>query len=202
MNQHADIWREQFTQAAQAVAARVTPAADLAGAFDLALARVREGEGSLLAAPGWGAAQPLLAEKCRAAGVELLTQGLAARAAELRFTLTPATWGVAETGTLVLDSRDEEFRLATMLADCHLAVLPALRLAPDLGALAPELERLLADAPGYLAFITGPSRTADIERVLTIGVHGPGELEILLTAAPPPPPSPWEPAAAGLGGRA
>jgi len=48
---------------------------------------------------------------------------------------------------------------------------------PTLGAL---LTKLGPRDTRYLALITGPSRTADIERVLTIGVHGPGRLVVLL----------------------
>jgi L-lactate dehydrogenase complex protein LldG len=98
----------------------------------------------------------------------------------LHTALTVADWGIAATGSLVLNSISEDLRLATMLAETHVAVLPLSRLQPDSLALEDELQRLMASPPSYLAFITGASRTADIERVLTIGVHGPGELHILL----------------------
>lgn len=88
--------------------------------------------------------------------------------------------GVAESGTIVVDSASEQLRLATMLAETHVAVLPAANLRTDLFALEGELNQTLSQAPGYLAFITGPSRTADIELVLTLGAHGPRRLHILL----------------------
>ncbi len=80
----------------------------------------------------------------------------------------------------MLDSRSEDLRLATMLAETHVAVLPVSRLRPDSLALEAEMRRLMDSPPSYLAFITGASRTADIERVLTIGVHGPQELHLLI----------------------
>ncbi len=87
--------------------------------------------------------------------------------------------GIAETGTLVHDATDLKTRLASMLPLTCLALLPVERLVANVA----EVFTLYASRdpwPGYLAFVTGPSRTADIERSLTIGVHGPERLLIAL----------------------
>lgn len=87
--------------------------------------------------------------------------------------------GVAETGTLVHDATDLYKRLASMLPLNCVAVLPANRIVRDMTQ---AFEYYLGQKtwPGYLALVTGPSRTADIERSLTIGVHGPECLLIVL----------------------
>ena len=89
-------------------------------------------------------------------------------------------YGIAETGTLVIDSSSEAVRLATMVSEVHVAVLPKSRIRATALDLETELRDLMQSAPNYAAFITGASRTADIERVLALGVHGPLELHILL----------------------
>ena len=91
-----------------------------------------------------------------------------------------ADYGIAETGTLVIDSTSEELRLATMVSEVHVAVLPINRLRATSLDLEKELLQTMGTGPNYWAFITGASRTADIERVLALGVHGPLELHILL----------------------
>ena len=85
-------------------------------------------------------------------------------------------WALADTGTLVQDATAVEQRLVSTLPQVHVAIIGTDRLLPDLGSV---LERIHPDRAGYLSLITGPSRTADIERVLTIGVHGPERLIIL-----------------------
>ena len=94
--------------------------------------------------------------------------------------LTMADYGIAETGTLAIESSSEELRLATMLAEIHVAVLPKSRIRATAEDIYAELKGLMNQNPDYLAFITGASRTADIERVLALGVHGPLELHILI----------------------
>lgn len=87
--------------------------------------------------------------------------------------------GIAETGTLVQDATDLKKRLASMLPLNCLALLRAERVVANMtDALNFYLSR--STWPGYLAMVTGPSRTADIERSLTIGVHGPERLLIVL----------------------
>lgn len=95
--------------------------------------------------------------------------------------LTTAQWGIAETGTLVLVATAERHRLASLLPPLHLVVLPTARL---LGTLAHTLVRLQGPdgtpAARTITFVTGPSRTADIELELVVGVHGPRTLHVLL----------------------
>jgi L-lactate dehydrogenase complex protein LldG len=83
---------------------------------------------------------------------------------------------IASTGTLVTDAAAVERRLASALPLIHVAVVPTDAIQPDMAS---ALERIPPSKSGYISMITGPSRTADIERVLTIGVHGPARLVIV-----------------------
>lgn len=95
--------------------------------------------------------------------------------------VTGANFAIAETGTIALESTPEAVRLATTLPTRHFVLLDPRKIVADGTAAIPHLRQLHALAPrNFLAYITGPSRTADIERVLTIGVHGPKELHIIL----------------------
>jgi L-lactate dehydrogenase complex protein LldG len=102
-------------------------------------------------------------------------------AAESKVGISEMEWGLADTGTVVQDATDVRLRLVSTLPEIHVALLRTGTILPGLEALLPHLD------PGrspYLAFITGPSRTADIERVLTIGVHGPVRLVLLCIDEP------------------
>ena len=170
-----------FKEKAAAVQVVIVEIEKLAAAFDYAADLTRKQGGKSMAAFGWeGRDRATLEDTCQQAGLALIADNLREHAADLHTALTLADWGIAATGSLVLDSRAEDLRLATMLAEIHVAVLPLSRLKPDADALEPELVGWMASPPGYVAFITGASRTADIERVLTIGVHGPQELHVLI----------------------
>lgn len=98
------------------------------------------------------------------------------RAADAKFGISFMEWALADTGSLAQDATPAERRLVSSLVSIHVAFVPTAGLLPDLPSL---LKRVDPKKLGYLALITGPSRTADIERVLTIGVHGPKRLIML-----------------------
>ena len=96
-------------------------------------------------------------------------------AAQTRIGISEMDWGLANTGTLVQDSTQAEQRLVSTLPDIHIALIATERILADLPAV---LTKVNPERSGYITMITGPSRTSDIERVLTIGVHGPVRLII------------------------
>lgn len=88
---------------------------------------------------------------------------------------------MADSGTVVLESTDEDIRLATTLPEVHFVIVDPAKILEDNLAAVPIMTQLHeGNDPRFVAYITGPSRTADVERVLTIGCHGPRELHILL----------------------
>ncbi|MEZ5403619.1 MAG: lactate utilization protein [Bryobacteraceae bacterium] len=93
--------------------------------------------------------------------------------------ITSADYALAETGTLVMISSAEEARLVSLLPPCHVAVAPVARLLTGLDELLTVLPQP-AGRSSAMALITGPSRTADIEQILVRGVHGPGEIHVVL----------------------
>lgn len=141
----------------------------------------RQKQPKRLAAPLLSEAQAgPLALMCRQNGIAFIQEGLRDHLAGIDIGLTMAEFGIADTGTLVLDASSEDVRLATMISEVHVAVLPVSRIRSTAFDIENELKDQFKHIPNYTAFITGPSRTADIERVLTLGVHGPLELHVLL----------------------
>jgi len=93
--------------------------------------------------------------------------------------LTGAVGGLANTGALALINGVGRGRLASLLPPVQIALLPVQKLYPSLPAfLAANPEA--TEAASNLVFITGPSRTGDIEMTLTMGVHGPGEVYVIM----------------------
>ncbi len=91
---------------------------------------------------------------------------------------------VAETGTVVMATRPTEPRSLSLLPPIHIAVAHRSQILPDLFDLfdrfAPSPDRPHSAPPSCLSLITGPSKTGDIELKLVTGVHGPGEIHVIL----------------------
>lgn len=99
----------------------------------------------------------------------------------IRVGLTGALAGLADTGSIVLLSGPQRARAASLLPETHIALLPAGRLYPTMQAFfAAHSAQELTGRSSNLVFITGPSRTADIEMIITRGVHGPKRLCVIL----------------------
>lgn len=92
--------------------------------------------------------------------------------------LSSAEWAIAETGSLVLAGGPGKGRTVTLLPPTYIAVVPVNRLLRT----TTEAFGKYADGnlPANLCFHTGPSRSGDIEMSLAIGVHGPGDVHVIL----------------------
>jgi L-lactate dehydrogenase complex protein LldG len=172
---------ELMTQRAQAVQTVVVRCADWPAAIRYAV-EVTAAQGGRTVAP-WAIPEDmhrLLVESSAEKGLAVLDPPFHRHGQEIHTALTTADWGIAETGTVVLDSTEEDCRIATMLSETHVVVLPESRLRLSAFETAQAIKAWHHDPPRYVAFISGASRTADIERVLTIGVHGPQQMHLLL----------------------
>jgi L-lactate dehydrogenase complex protein LldG len=85
---------------------------------------------------------------------------------------------IAETGTVAVFSGPMESRLSTLTAPTHIVLGSETQLAPDMETVFERFAGRLrpGESPASLMFITGPSRTTDIEKTLVLGVHGPKKL--------------------------
>ena len=122
-----------------------------------------------------------LPQKLAEKGVETVVDSFRERGATVPAGLTGANFGIATTGTVVLESTDEAVRITSTLPEKHFVLLDPEKIVEGQEQTVELMRQFHEQLPqAYLAYLTGPSRTADIERVLTIGVHGPRELHILL----------------------
>ncbi len=127
---------------------------------------------------------PYLAE-CGITGLANVRSGildrdeLRAACAAADIGITSADYALADTGTLVMIASPREARLVSLLPPAHLAVIPRERLLTGLDELFTLLP-LPAEQTSSMVLITGPSRTADIEQILVRGVHGPGQIGVVI----------------------
>jgi len=93
--------------------------------------------------------------------------------------ITGADYALADTGTLVMLASPQEARLISLLPPVHIAIVEHERLLTGLDELLSILPHP-AEQTSSMVLITGPSRTADIEQILVRGVHGPGEIHVVV----------------------
>lgn len=174
---------ERFRQALEAVAGHCLVVRGEAEAAE-ALRRVAEQRGARRVAVSDSPLARRVVGLARLAAEVLETAAPAEDLFDCDLGVTGAQWAVAETGTLVLESDAERHRLASLVPAAHVALVEARRVRQTLG----EVLRDLSDRGGgggvdlsrAVTFVTGPSRTSDIELTLAIGVHGPAELYVII----------------------
>jgi L-lactate dehydrogenase complex protein LldF len=163
---------ERFTEELLALGghAVICKEADLSGKV-IALLR----EKNIDRVQAWDQIPGLDKAKLTAAGISV--QGEADES--IKAGITGALGGIAETGTIIIPGSEGQPLTASLLPEIHIAVLRAsdILLSMETAMRRPEI----AKSPA-VALVSGPSRTADIEMTLTIGVHGPGELHVFVVS--------------------
>jgi L-lactate dehydrogenase complex protein LldG len=95
--------------------------------------------------------------------------------------ITTCEWLVARTGSIVMSAAQESGRTVSVYAPVHICIAHTSQLVYDVkDALANAREKWGGNLPSLITFATGPSRTADIEKMLVVGVHGPKEVYVFL----------------------
>lgn len=94
--------------------------------------------------------------------------------------ITGAFCAVAETGSLLLLSGPETFASASLLPETHIAILPASRIVAAMEDAFALVRAEQGELPRATSFISGPSRTGDIEQTIVLGAHGPYRVHVLI----------------------
>ena len=121
-----------------------------------------------------------------------LTSELAALGITVRVDSSPTTtrdqpWGIttaraaiSESGSVILKENRLNERSVSLMTERLIVLCASSNLHPSLDDAARILREIAAEGSSYATLVSGPSRTADIERQLTIGVQGPGELHVIV----------------------
>lgn len=132
-----------------------------------------------------------LASALTARGISTITgnqlssehEKLVARLANCGVGVTASDYAIAETGTIVLSCDEQHALLVSLLPPVHIAVLRSSQIVASLDDVITRVNQERtgrSDACRSVSFITGPSRTSDVELTLSIGVHGPKELHVII----------------------
>ncbi len=156
-------------------------AADAAEAADIAASIVKEVEGQRVALGDLpDNLMQIFEDRCREGGAEVIKppynrSDLPVLIDSAHVGISWTSFAIAETGTLVEANTDDSLRLVSLLPRVHVGLLMAEDLVDTLPEAAPRLRNFFSSNSrnAVVTFISGPSRTGDIEMRLTLGVHGP-----------------------------
>lgn len=123
--------------------------------------------------------QPEITAALSGAGYELRVPDDPAAVRDQPVGLTLARIGIAETGSLLLHEPEVADRSVSLMTNLLIVICPIDALVPSLDEAAGVLRDISTNGSSYATFVTGPSRTADIERQLTIGVQGPAAMHVV-----------------------
>lgn len=180
---HFDDLAAQFTTALEAAKGEVIRA----HSFDEALERLDElvtelGSERVVVNPEQRLAQVAWAERWPAIDWHIVrqTEGeLRAFCAAADVGVSGATVALAETGSVLVTSGPKQSRLATLVPPVHVALVPVSALTADIFTWVAARERD-ERPPASMTFVSGPSKSADIEQTLAVGVHGPKRFVVVL----------------------
>jgi L-lactate dehydrogenase complex protein LldG len=123
---------------------------------------------------------PGIASALSATGLRVQSPASPSETRDAPLGLSMGRLAIAETGSVLLSEPTLENRSIGMLTLSHATICPTAALVASLDGAAPVIRELaLAKGGAFSTLVTGPSRTADIERVLTVGVQGPGKVMTL-----------------------
>lgn len=135
---------------------------------------------SLFQARGWSAISCPDTEwkdRVQATGITVLDYLPSPDEQEVEACVTGCEWLIARTGSIMISSAQKEGRTTSIYPLVHLVIARAEQLVPDLSHAFTALKKKYPEGlPSMINLTTGPSRTADIEKTLVVGVHGPGEI--------------------------
>lgn len=93
--------------------------------------------------------------------------------------ITAVSYAIADTGTLVLYANEHQMRATSLFPAVHIALVAASQIKTRMGEVFSQLDET-EKIPSSIHFISGPSRSSDIENDLSIGVHGPAALHVMV----------------------
>lgn len=169
-----------FKENAAKVSTTVVEMKNLQEAVNYALNLCDSRSGKIFAAPELPEEILLtITEQADKQGIKLVQNNLRACLKDISVGFTKGDMALADTASVIMSSQSEDARLASMLSEVHVIAVPASKVVDG----SYDAEAYLCEALSgtmYTTFISGCSRTSDIERVLTLGVHGPLELHVAL----------------------